>query len=846
MENGAKRIHIATAKSRYELVWTNREVLFDELKTRLSKTKRTDETMEDFLKMPKKDQDKIKDIGGFVGGTLKQGRRKNGYVENRSLVTLDIDNGYERVEDDIGRFCTEAMIIYSTHKHTKKNPRLRVVIPLTREVNPDEYEAIARKIADDMCIGMDCFDDTTFEPARLMYWPSTPKDGEFYTETIAGEWTNPDAVLARYENWKDVSTWPTSTREAGKREHAGDKAGEPSEKPGVIGAFCRAYSIEEAIAAFIPDVYIPLENGRYTYANGSTAGGLIVYDDKFAYSNHSTDPAGGQLCNAFDLIRIHKFGELDINVASTEPISKRPSYKAMSDFAAKDSRVQELYQAEGKQRATNALEDFQGLIEEPKSEDKGEWDEILEEKKPEEPVSDDWMKEFHYAKNGTIIEDGQTALTIMENDPNLKKLVGLNAFKGLPELIRKAPWERAVSSGEYWTDADEAQLRIYLNKVYGLKNWAFIKDALSTVIEHNEFNPVKQYIEKTKWDGKPRVERLLIEYLGAEDNSYVRTVTRKMLVAAVARIYHPGIKFDYMVTLVGKQGLGKSLLIYKLGNGWTSDSLPDIRSKSAYEALDGVWLMEMGELVALKKTDRESIKLFISKTEDTYRKAYAHNTTVNKRTCIFIGTTNDRNFLNDSTGSRRFLVIDTDEKKVKEKVWNGLAPNEVAQIWAEAKVYFEQGEPIMDMPEDIHSLALSEQTKHSEDDPSVGIIGEFLEKEIPSDWANKTVDERIQWLRSTDEFKKELNPVTKIDVNGDEIKMVKRDRICAAEVWCECYRRDISGLSKLESRNINEALRALGWEQVDTPRKFGPYGSQRGFQRGATTNSQTTSEDSDL
>ena len=806
-ENGAKKIKVATAKSRYELIWENREIRWDELLRKLTSANRTSETVDEFKAMTKKDQDSIKDIGGFVGGTLINGRRKNGYVESRSMITLDMDSGQEGMLEDIEAFATAEFVVYSTHKHTSQKPRLRFIIPLTREVTAEEYEPLARKLADDLGVGMDCFDDTTFEATRLMYWPSTSRDGEFIGKEIKGDWTDPDAVLAEYKDWRDPTSWPKSSRESTKQIHQGDKAGDPLAKPGIIGTFCNCYTITEAIAKFLSEVYIPCENGRFTFASGSTSGGLIVYDDKWAYSNHGTDPAHGLLCNAFDLVRIHKYGELDINVTSDMSPHEWPSYQAMKQMAEEDPIIKELVAKRAVSKRTSALEDFDGVLK-PIDESEG------------------WAQKLKYNKRGELIENYQTALLILENDPNLKGLVGLNSFKGFPELRAKTPWNRVP--GQYWTDTDEAQLRGYLNTIYGIKMFGFVKDALLAALDHNAFNPVKEYIERATWDGEPRAETLFIKYLGAEDNPYVRTVTRKMLVAAVSRIYQPGCKFDYMVTLVGKQGIGKSYLINKLGNGWSSDTLSDIRGKESYEALDGVWLMEMGELVALKKTDRESIKLFISKTEDTYRRAYAHNTTVNKRRCIFIGTTNDENFLNDATGARRFLVIDTKEENIQQRVWNGLDESEVAQIWAETKVLYDSGEKIMEMPEEVNKAAVEEQERHAEDNPNVGIIGEWLSKKIPSNWSRKTIEERARYCRATEDFN---SGTTKVDFDGSDIAETERNRICAAEVWCECYQRPIGELNKLESRNINEALRMLGWKADKFPRIFGPYGKQRGFTR---------------
>jgi len=229
--------------------------------------------------------------------------------------------------------------MYSTHSHTPSAPRLRLVIPLKRPVSPDEYQAVSRRIAGDL--GIDFFDDTTYEAHRLMYWPSTSKDGEFIFKYLDEEWADPDEILARYPDWKDPSYWPESSQTKAERKKLADKQGDPREKPGIVGAFCRTYTIAQVIEKFLSDVYAPGDDpSRYTYIPGSTAGGLVLYDrDNFAYSYHATDPICGKLCNAFDLVRLHKFGDLDDDAKEGTPVNKLPSYLAMQELAEKDEMV---------------------------------------------------------------------------------------------------------------------------------------------------------------------------------------------------------------------------------------------------------------------------------------------------------------------------------------------------------------------------------------------------------------------------------------------------------------------------------------------------------------------------
>lgn len=789
-------LDIAVARTRYETNWKNTTITWSQLVNKLSKTHRTHETAQQFAQMKKDEQDQIKDVGSFVGGTLKDGKRKNGYVNSRSIVTLDVDFATPELWDEIEMMASYAMVCYSTHKHTGKKPRYRLIIPLATKVGPDAYEAIARKLAD--AIGMDYFDDTTYQPTRLMYWPSTSKDGDYFYKFIDAPVLDPQSILNEYEDWTDASYWPESSRAVQTRKKTADKQGDPLAKDGLIGAFCRTYDIHDAIAEFLSDKYTECASpDRYTYTGGSTSAGLVVYEDKFAYSNHGTDPISGQLCNAFDLVRIHLFHELDLEAKDETPVNKLPSWLKMMELIQNDKNVRITI---GSEKLEQAKEEFGG-------------DEVEDSA---EPKNVEWLTQLTTTKGGEYEETINNMLIILKNDPNLKGIGARNLFSDRNEVHRKLPWNR---NGDYWTDIDDAGLRNYMEKIYNLQGRQKLTDALALVFEERAYHPVKVYLDKLKWDGKPRLETLFVEYLGAEDNPYIRAITRKTLVAAVSRIYHPGCKFDYMLTIIGKQGIGKSLIVKKLGMQWFSDTVTDIKGKEAYEALDGVWIMEMGELAALKKAEREAIKGYISKQEDTYRKAFARNVTVNKRQCIFVGTTNDTEFLNDSTGGRRFWIVETDASKRTKTVWDDLSQQEVDQIWAEALYYYHDGENIMYMDKNISEHATMVQAQHSQHNTYIGVVLEFLKAELPVDWDNKSLLERRQWINANDDFRENEDPL-----------LIERTKVSAIEVWCEALGKDIAQLTNATARQINEAIESLeGWKRDKYPRRYGTYGTQRGF-----------------
>jgi putative DNA primase/helicase len=778
------QITIAIGRSRKDTQWRNRELLWSELVQRLSQTKRTDETMEEFKALPKARQDEIKDVGGFVGGTLKGGRRKADAVVWRCLVTLDADFVRGDLWAGVETFWDFAVAMYSTHKHTPEAPRLRLVIPLSRPVTPDEYAAISRKLAEDM--GIDMFDDTTFEPHRLMYWPSTSKDGEFVFKVQDAPWLNPDDVLARYPDWRDPSYWPESSRTKRERQKQVEKQGDPLEKPGVVGAFCRTYTISAAIEKFLPDIYEPAGPNRYTYVPGSTTGGLVVYDDdRFAYSHHGTDPVSGKLVNAFDLVRIHLFGHLDDDADPNTPTPKLPSYKAMMEFAAEDERVR-----------LQILADEFG--DDAKSEDLS------------------WMAKLQTDPRnpGRVLPKPINAEIILSHGP-FEGVLAYDAF-GNTEVIRgDLPWrkrERPQDDYEPWLASDDERLMHYFGVKYNITNRSIVRAAFTEVTRRNSFHPIKEYLESAPWDGIPRVDTLFHVYLGAPDGLYEREVTRKILVAAVKRIYEPGCKFDEMVVLVGPQGAHKSSLLARLGGKWFTDSIKSLDSKEAGEQLQRAWIVEIAELSAFKKSEMEEVKAFLSKTADRYRVAYDRVVSEFPRKCVFFGTTNTMDFLKDPTGGRRFWPIVVNPDARQKSHFEHLTDYEVQQIWAEALHYYRHGESIRLSPE-AAKIALERQQLHTERDPWEGLIVEYLETPLPDNWEDMDLWQRRTYLESP---------------NGE----VPRTTVSAAEIWAECLGNDPAKLSPWDARRIRDIVRNLpGWRERDGKKRLKLYGIQRVFER---------------
>ena len=793
---------VAIGKSRRDTKWRNVDMSWDDLVHRLSEPLRTHETMREYRAMSKDEQGVVKDIGGFVGGQLNSGRRTNGAIVDRRLVTLDADNSTPDSYEDAMLTWDWEMACYSTHSHTPEHPRLRYVIPLTRAVTPEEYPAIARKLAAKLDI--ETMDASTYEPARLMYWPSCSADAEPFFSHVEGEWVDPDKILAEYglgDAWKDTTLWPIARGEQEIRIREQKVQGDPTEKPGIIGLFCRTYGIEEAIDEFLPDIYEPAGDNRYTYISGSTAAGALVYDDKFLYSHHGTDPCGGMLVNAFDMVRIHKYGDRDAGQENQE-INRRPSYAAMCEFAAGLEKVKAK-----------------------KAEELGEMvDDLADEVSGEE----DWTRQLDLNNKTGKVEPTLTNIQlIMNNDPALKGVAAYNLLKGRPVLLKRAPWDWRTGAvpedGEPWADADNAGLRLYFERKWGIVGKDKIQDALDLTRERNAFDPVKDYLTGLVWDGVERLDTMLVRWMGAEDNKYVRAATRKWMCAAVARAMHPGCKFDNMLILVGRQGIGKSNLARAISRGWFTDSLGRMDSnKDSYERLSGVWIAEIAELAAAKKAEVEDIKNFISKQEDTFRRAYARETGTYPRRCVFYGTTNDPEFLRDRTGGRRFWPIEV--KGFDNGVLRGLE-DEVDQLWAEAVERWREGEVLWLDDSETADLARLAQESHTAVDDWTYDIMTYLDTLLPSDWDGRDVLQRRAYF--------DWDSTHSVgDLGGSAEGTMRRTRVSGAEIRWECFGIRTGNTNDMSARRIANIMNNLpGWTRVRKPYREKGYGIVRGWER---------------
>lgn len=679
-------------------------------------------THAEYMALPKSKQADLKDVGGFVGGTLRNGSRKRGCCTGRSLITLDMDNcepgstaKWVQAIKDMG-----TAAVYSTRKHDPEHPRLRAIFPTDRVMQPEEYQPCARMLAQMLDPTMKVFDPTTFETERLMYWPSRSADSQWVCAVTedGSRISVDDDLLWLYADWHDVRQWPACPAETVKLP--GGKQADPTTKQGVVGAFCRTYDVPAAIEKFLPGVYVDAGAGRLTYAAGSTTAGAVLYDnDTFIYSHHSTDP-------------------------------------------------------------------------------------------------DKWQEKLDRTQKGTLACTIQNAWVILEHDPALKGRIWSDTFAERLRCKGPFPWSDKPQERD-WSDEDDAGVRWYLESIYHFSGVNKAADAVALTGGHHAKDPVREYLQGLVWDGTERLDRLFIDYLGAEDSSYTRAVTRKMFVAAVARCFRPGCKFDQICILSGKQGIGKSLLLSRMGREWFNDSITSFDGKEARENLRGVWIVELGEMTAFSRSESEAAKQFLSQTEDRYRAAYGRRTVQYPRRCVFFGTSNGSDFLRDATGNRRYWPIDCSFERRTKVVHDDLTPAEVDQVWAEAVTRFNAGEELI-LRDELQKAALAEQQAHTERDPWEGDILEFLAKPVPADWAKRTVDERVAWWE---------NGPNDAPADGQQ-----RATICVNELWRECLDSTGKAPDRVQSKRIAAVLNGLpDWTPGKYPQRCGCYGVQRIWRR---------------
>lgn len=402
-------------------------------------------------------------------------------------------------------------------------------------------------------------------------------------------------------------------------------------------------------------------------------------------------------------------------------------------------------------------------------------------------------------KSRKVLQTVRNFEIIMENDSRVAGKIMFDEFAQQACLTGDVPWETG-SNYRAWSSHDDSALFSVLQSDYGMNSRNDYFDALKNVSMRNRFHPVRNLLDSLKWNGKENIRQLLVDYLGAEDTEYTCQVMRLWMLGGVARVYHPGCKFDYTLILQGRQGIGKStfLQLLAMDDTWFNDSLDSLDSDKAAQSLMGSWIIELAELKSLARTTGgvDSIKRFLTATQDKYRMPYERRADVFLRQCIFSGTTNKSDFLQDETGNRRFLIIQTGVNEPKKSLFSTDAIRDIKEAWAQAVHIWKTEKPRLILPESCQEEAQRLQEDSMADDGKIGIITDYLEG---------------------------------------------KQRTCALEIWQEALNESGRPQKWQASEIINIVLAIPGWERVKSPTRYGKYGQQKLLQKRATnvyTNSQ--------
>jgi len=731
---------------------------------RLKKVEVCEHTLSQYKAMSKAQRVEAKDVGFFIGGSAK--KRKVSY---RQLIALDIDHvepdSYKLLREWISEY---TYIFHSTHSSTPEEPRYRVVVPLDRIVNADEYSGMLRILSKRFGIPIDV---STLDFNRIMFFPSIPKDATYHFETQEKRELEVDVFLRENKDWKDLDKVDIKV-----------SVQDPTKKGGMIGAFCKKYSIIETLDTFLPDIWKKENDGTYTFIGASTVKGGKIYENMFLVSFHSTDPFMGRSHNAYDAVRLYKFGE----------------------GKAGDAAMTRFCEALGLQPEAN--KSFTDTLDSLDDDSKTLLKEHLE-----------------LDKNGALVKSLKNAEYILRYDPELQGVFGYDLFSEMP-VLKRMPYWRAnvdvrtgsedcinVQAYEGMEDVDESYLRLHFEKAYGYDARANLTDALNITAHKNSFHPVREYLESLEWDGVPRLERIFIDCFGVPESQYSREVGLKFFVGAVRRVFIPASKMDYIPVLVSEEGLGKSKFIRRMAKMWGSDTFYTFNgSKEAYEQLRGVWLMEIPELNGIQNRSTNSRKAFVTKGEDRYRSAYLKYTKTYKRQCVFIASSNDVIFLDDpSEDGRRWWGLMCNATQVKINVHDESFLTLVDHYWAEAVHHYKMGVlPVLTLGAEVEAKMLRQV--HKAENIEEGALIDYLNMPVPHDWYEMSVFERKHYWENS-------RPLWR----GEQ-----RDAVCTTEVA-----REFFGLSRMEctpqqGRKIGDALRATGlFIQDGRKQRFGEYGT---------------------
>jgi len=834
-----KQYEILSFKNRYANVGVVQKLSFETMvKAFKENVIRTNETVLEYQQGDKDFKLKCKDKGGFIAGKSQNNKRDSLSIQSRNMITLDMDYCPPNIlnilkeKQDVKKELNFQFFVYSTHSHTPDKPRLRLIIPLKNEITIEKYEPIGRAVAN--IIGLEYFDATTFQINRIMYFPSVSVDGEYLCEVYGLEdWNplDPDEMLDKYMDYLNIAEFQKPHFISGlnvDRIKKGQISSSKKTKYRIVNAFNTEYTIIEAIDKFLQDEYVKGKHqDRYTYTDGESKDGLVILNDEYAYSHHATDPSQGRLLNAFDIVRIHKFGKQDTDSTEQqqyEKYDKMTSFEAMVEFIRENAPSVLKHMPEIQKLTKNEKEFVTGEVD-------------VEKNSVEE---DDWRLtlDFIGTKNDRHPKSNARNINlILENDDKFKELFYYDSLKDSICFYRTPDWNTEKKKGDLVNDEDDSEIRVYLNTVYQINSKDVVYDCVVHQSSKKRIHPIRTFFSKLpEWDGVPRIEDIVCDLYDIKPNAFYREASKAWWVGIVQRVMRPGSKFDMMIVISGNQGIGKSqfgksiaTLEWKGGmetidsqpNFFGDDELP-FDKKDAYEQLGGIMIYELPEFEKYyKKSDASTIKSFVSKTSDKFRKSYGRRVSEYRRQCVFIATTNDNKPLRDRTGNRRFLPFYSTLPQNTTRLYNSHYWNENIrnQCFAEALQYYEEGfNPMSAFSEEAKRIWDELNEKATIENDSLPIVEMYLNNEFPINFYNF----------SFEDMKRYWHERVKKDFNGVSITRAKKKEFSIKEIYTVGFDRAFQNTPDFLIREqIQAALEQLGYTKATGRVRQGIFGQQQ-------------------
>lgn len=748
-------LDIATAPKRDSKRWQQQKTTWDEI-----------------LKWPVSDK---KECGNYILGTLNGPVRRKTTIVDRCAITIDVD---KPDADFIARaqvlFMDTCCLIHTTYSSAPDQPRYRLILPTSRKLTPDEYVRAVEVLMDRL--GAEHCDVGSREPERYMFKPSEQQPGWFKRWVLDGEPIDVEELLKDFQD--DLSDEPIS------RHHTRNKR-DPFTIDGAIGAFNRAYrDLDELIRVYELPYERSGDNRWHLVGARSVAGmGEIRGVEGLYFSHHVHDPAFGQTCSAFDLVRLHRFSDLDEGLDKRTNLTKLPSFNAMLELAAEDERV--MLEMVGVDFSQVDADDLDNVS---------------------------WRAGLRYRpRTGALIDDISNWDVITEKEPVFRGLY-YNELTMAVETETDLPWRTLEQGGPVFMAIDRAALCLYLERIYKLRpSRSFVDELINTTALKRYQNPLRAHLKSLVWDGKPRLETCLP---GVAVTGYTRMVARKSLVAAVARVLNPGCKWDHTLVLFGPEGLGKSYWIERMSLGYSA-TLGRIDNKDTLLTMYRSWIMIADEGYSLRKADSDALKEFLTRTADVFRMPYDREAVLHKRHCVIWSTTNDEVFLRRQEGNRRFLIVRCEQRFD----FNSLTEHYIDQVWAEAVHYYENGETLF-LDDADSQVAELEREQFIEEDALAGVIEEFLDMLVPPNYERWTPERRQMWLR------------TRTDDEFEERGSVQQQQTCSAQLWVEAFGNRLGDHRRQDLLQINAILKRLkGWRALPGRHRIPHYGAQLVFER---------------